>query len=183
MPTVKYGDIAMWGDQRMLHGAPVNPTPSPAIRELVPSARQGRGALCGRRFCPTSLVSHSSSNIFRKTQAKFLVVVCLATFWRTRVWQEPAHFMVVVRDVVGWTFTPPNPIPPQPRWASHPSTNLPFYLSLTGVQQIRWTGQIPKEQDRLKIQTYILEYLEANAMMSGIYLKIFRGKKSEGRWG
>lgn len=110
----------------------------------------------GQGFCPTHLLSHMNFK------------------WSVWPLSESAHFKVAIVDVMGWTFTLPKRYPHAP---AEPHILLLIYLSLTGMQQISEQGKYQKNKTFSKFQ--ILEYLEADAMTSGISFKILQGKKGE----
>lgn len=111
------------------------------------SVEEARGHT-GQGFCLAHLVSHTN--------------------FKWCVWQlsEPAHFKVAIVDVMEWTSTLPKKYP---HAAAEPHILLLIYLSLTGMQQISEQGKYQKNKTS-KFQ--ILEYLEADAMTSGISFKI-----------
>ena len=82
-------------------------------------------------------------------------------------------FKVAIVDVMGWTFTLPKR---HPRTPAEPHILLLIYLSLTVMQQI---SEQAKYQKNKTSKFQILEYLEADAMTSGISFKILQGKKGE----
>ena len=96
-----------------------------------------------------------------------LQVVCLATFWASTF--QGGHW-----GRYGVNIHPSWEIPPCPSWTSYP---LLTNLSLAGMQQISEQDKYQKSKTFSKFQ--ILEYLEADAMMSGISFKILQGKKGE----